>query len=116
MANSATIIATAARISVTLRIFPSLVFSRSELAPVPTPQLAIHPHSKRYALPPLLGRWVLPTALLYRLPHYYMKAKYYAILLKKNKRLLKKNLLDACRPSEVPESLQDSYRDANCRV
>jgi hypothetical protein len=26
-----------------------------------------------------------------------MKAKYYAILLKKNKRFLKKHLLDACR-------------------
>src|SRR5215217_9539786 len=99
MANSATIIATAARISVTLRIFPSLVFSRSELAPVPTPQLAIHPHSKRYALPPLLGRWVLPNALLHQLPHYYMKTKHYAILFRKSVILLK-NDLGACRSSE----------------
>jgi hypothetical protein len=58
----------------------------------------------------LLGRWVIPTALLYRLPHYYMKTKYYAILLKKNKRFLKKNLLDARRPSEVPEGLQVRFR------
>src|SRR5215216_5608527 len=99
MANSATIIATAARISVTLRIFPSLVFSRSELAPVPTPQLTIHPHSKRYALPPLLRRWAIPTALLHQLPHYYMKTIYYAILFRKSVILLK-NHLGACRRRE----------------
>jgi hypothetical protein len=38
-----------------------------------------------------------------------MKATYYAILLKKNKRSLEKHLLNACRPSEVPEGLQDSF-------
>src|SRR5215208_415271 len=99
MANSATIIATAASISVTLRIFPSLVRSRCELAPVLTPQLAIHPHSKRCARPPLLRRWVIPTALLHQLPHYYMKTKHYAILFRKSVILLKKDP-GACRPSE----------------
>jgi hypothetical protein len=41
-----------------------------------------------------------------------MKAKYYAILLKKNKRFLKKVLYDARRSSEVLESLQDSFQGA----
>jgi hypothetical protein len=44
-----------------------------------------------------------------------MKTKHYAILLKKSLILVKKNHLNACRPSEVPEGWQDSLREANCR-
>jgi hypothetical protein len=45
-----------------------------------------------------------------------MKTKYYAILLKKTLTLLKNILLGACRPSEVPEGLQVTFREADCRV
>jgi hypothetical protein len=45
-----------------------------------------------------------------------MKTKYYAILLKKNKRSLKKVLSDACESSEVPERLQDSFEGTYRRI
>src|SRR5829696_4567991 len=62
------------------------------------------------------GGGLIPSTLLYQPLHYYIKTKYYAILVQKSLTFLKKKRLDTCRPSEVPEGWQDSLREINCRV